>query len=51
MVLITVCLNGQGRLLLSLNVALPNQCFIFHARKAPYSFRFRQDGVGRADTL
>jgi hypothetical protein len=51
LVLSTVCLDGQARLLLFQKVALPNQCFIFHARKAPYSFRFRQDGFGRADTL
>jgi hypothetical protein len=51
LVLSTVCLDGQARLLLFQKVALPNQCFIFHARKAPYSFRFRQDGFGRRHTF
>ncbi len=51
MMLVTVSLDGKSRLLLFHKVALPNQCFIFHARKAPNSFRFRQDGVGRTDTF
>ena len=51
MVLITVCLDGKGRLLLFLNVVVPFRCFIFHACKAPNSFWFTQDAFGRADTM